>query len=263
MTAESPATTATDAQPTEVPPMLAVYRHDIHKLRGRSHTAASETAAGVRVNETVPRGADGDAALLSRPRGDPEQTVPAHALPFRLSLLSGEIATDQRGVDAFRAPTRDLAQIDDPERAHRAWLDSKAAAAFNEAAHYPYTSLKYHVLLTAALLSNYRDGATFDALSLVVDDADTPVTPHRTVLQAGPVSLRVTADPDGRPAASLGAAPTRSFADVWARLPTSPIDVDADRRWRILDAQLRRLRSWSTALQFIEEYIAATDGGGR
>jgi hypothetical protein len=72
---------------------------------------------------------------------------------------------------------------------------------FNEAVQYPYTSLKYHVLLAAALLSNYRAGATFEELYLVVDNPDKVVTPHRTVLEAGPVSLRVTADPDGRPAA--------------------------------------------------------------
>lgn len=263
MTTESPATTADDDHDTEAPPLLAVYRHDIHKLRGRSHAAATDEFAGVRVNETVPRGADGDAALLSRPRGDPDETLPAHALPFRLSLLTGEIVIKNGGVDAFSSATRNLARIDDPARAHAAWLDSDAAAAFNESAHYPYTSLKYHVLLTAALLSNYRAGARFDELALVVDPTDAPVTPHRTVVQAGPVSLRVTADPDGRPAAPLGPAPARSFADVWARLPTRPFDIDADRRWRILDAQLRRIRSWSTALQFIEEYVAATAGGGR
>jgi hypothetical protein len=43
-----------------------------------------------------------------------------------------------------------------------------------------------------------------------------------------------------------------------------PLPVDAGRRWRVLDAQLRRVRSWSTALQFIEdytrEYTTATPG---
>jgi hypothetical protein len=55
----------------------------------------------------------------------------------------------------------------------------------------------------------------------------------------------------------LGAAPARSFADVWARLPEYPFDVGAAREWRVLDAQLRRIRSWSTALQYIEEFVAA------
>jgi hypothetical protein len=242
--------------------MLAVYRHDVHKLRGRSHGAAVEEVGGKRVNEPVPLGADGDAALLSRPRGDPEATVPAHESPFRLSLLTGETVTEEAGVDAFRETVQNLVTIDDPETAHAAWLQSDAAAAFNEAMHYPYTSLKYHVLLTAALLSNYRAGASFEELCLVVDDPADSVTPHRTVLKAGPVSLRVTAEPGDRPAASLGAAPARSFADVWSRLPELPVDVSGARRWRVLDAQLRRTRSWSVALQFVEDYVAATNGTG-
>jgi len=242
--------------------MLAVYRHDVHKLRGRSHEAAVEEVAGVRVNETVPRGADAEAAVLSRPRGDPEQTVPAHESPFRLSLLTGEVVAERASVDAFREAVQHLVVIEDPVAAHVAWLSSDAAAVFNEATYYPYTSLKYHVLLAAALLSNYRTGASFEELYLIVDDPDEAVTPHRTVLETGPVSLRVTADPDGRPAASLGPAPARSFADVWSRLPELPVDVDRERRWRVLDAQLRRVRSWSVALQLIEDYVAATTESG-
>ncbi|WP_302081078.1 hypothetical protein [Salinibaculum rarum] len=247
---------------TEAPAMVAVYRHDVHKLRGRSHSSAAETVAGERVNEPVPRGADRDAALLSRPRGDPEQTLPAHESPFRLSLLSGEVVTEEMSVDAFRDAVEDLVAIEDAEAAHAAWLGSDAAAVFNEAMYYPYTSLKYHVLLAAALLSNYRRGAAFDELSLVVDDSDAAVTPHRTILEAGPVSLRVTADPGGRPAATLGSVPARSFADVWSRLPELPIGVDGQRLWRVLDAQLRRVRSWSAALQLIEDYVDAMNGAG-
>ncbi|QDX41856.1 hypothetical protein FQU85_09785 [Salarchaeum sp. JOR-1] len=242
--------------------MLAVYRHDVHKLRGRSHEGAVEEVAGQRVNEPVPRGADADAAMLSRPRGDPEQTLPAHDSPFRVSLLTGETVTKETSVDAFRNAVRELVAIEEPESAHAAWLESDAAAVFNEATYYPYTSLKYHVLLAAALLSNYRAGAAFDELSLVVDDPDDAVTPHRTVLEAGPVSLRMTADPDGRPAAALGSAPARSFADVWSRLPELPLNVDGERQWRVLDAQLRRVRSWSVAMQLIEDYVDATSGAG-
>lgn len=242
--------------------MVAVYRHDIHKLRGQSHEGAAEEVAGKPVNGAVPHGADGDAAVLSRPRGDPEETVPAHQSPFRVSLLTGDTVTAETSVDAFSDAVEDLVMIEDAEAAHAAWLSSDAAATFNEAMHYPYTSLKYHVLLTAALLSNYHSGASFDDLYLVVDDPDGSVTPHRTVLDVGAVSLRVTHEPGEKPAARLGAAPARSFADVWSRLPELPIDVDGERRWRVLDAQLRRVRSWSVALQLIEDYVDATNGMG-
>jgi len=252
---------------TDVAPMLAVYRHDVHKLRGRSHTAARERVAGVRVNETVPLGADRDAAMLSRPHGEPEQTVDAHASPSRVSLLTGDVVmTGSVGADGRDAAVRELVRIEDPVAMHEAWLVSEVAALVNESVYYPYTSLKYHTLLAAALLDSYRAGVGFEELFLAVEDPDGPVTPHRTVLSTPEMQLCVTGEPGDRPAARLGDGPARCFADVWARLPEHPIDVDGERRWRVLDAQLRRIRSWSTALQFGEEYCRRFDprsGAGR
>ncbi|WP_321168843.1 hypothetical protein [Halorubrum sp. CBA1125] len=110
-------------------------------------------------------------------------------------------------------------------RLHAAWLTSDVAAAFNESAYYPYTSLKYHVLLTAALLSEYRAGRSFDELFLAVGSGEATATdggveaalesgvvsPHRTVLWSPLVTLVVTSDPGDRPAARLGPGPARSF----------------------------------------------------
>jgi hypothetical protein len=263
MTEDTPPATAEQRpqqqQPTtDVDPLLAAYRHDVHKLQGRAHTAAADTVVGVRVNETVPRGADADAALLSRPRGDPEQTVANHCLPSRLSLLTGA-PTRQTNIDeaAIQTAIRDLIRIEDPAAAHRAWLDSWVATLYNESLYYPYTSLKYHVLLTAALLANYRAGAGFTDLQLVVDDPDREPVPHRTILATDVLALRLTHDTD-EPGARLGPRPARSFADVWSRLPEQPLPVDDLRECRLLDAQLRRIRSWSTALQYIEEFLATT-----
>lgn len=245
---------------TDVPPMLAVYRHDAHKLWGRSHAAARDRVAGVRVNETVPLGADRDAALLSRPSGEPEQTLDAHASPGRVSLLTGDVVmSGSVGSNGRDAAVRELVRIEDPVAMHEAWLSSGVAALFNESVFDPYTSLKYHTLLAAALLDNYRAG--FEELFLAVESLDGPVTPHRTVLSTPDVRLCVTGEPDGRPAARLGDGPARCFADVWARLPVHPFDVDSERRWRVLDAQLRRIRSWSAALQFVEEYCRRFDPG--
>ncbi|WP_217350888.1 hypothetical protein [Salinadaptatus halalkaliphilus] len=245
---------------TDVTPMLAVYRHDVHKLRGRAHEAARERVAGVRVNETVPLGADRDAAMLSRPRGEPGQTVAAHASPPRLSLLTGDVVmTGSLGADGRGAAVRELVRIEDPVAMHAAWLSSDVASLFNESLYYPYTSLKYHTLLAAALLDNYRAGVGFEELFLAVEDPDGPVTPHRTVLSIPEMQLCVTGEPGDRPAARLGDGPARCFADVWARLPEHPFDVDGERRWRVLDAQLRRIRSWSAALQYVEEYCRRFD----
>ncbi|MDR5674672.1 hypothetical protein RH858_16225 [Halalkaliarchaeum sp. AArc-GB] len=251
-----------------VDPMVAVYRHDVHKARMRSHEDAAEMFRGLSVNQDVPLGADGDAAVLSRPRGSPEQTVDNHESWLRVSLLTGNSGEPIEPVGDIGLALYDVISIEDPEELHAAWLDAAVPALFSESPYYPYTSLKYHTLLTAALLDNYRAGAAFDDLFLAVsrgDDAD--VIPHRTVLSLPGFDLHVTSDPDGRPAARLGDVPTRSFAEVWARLQELPFDVNRERRWRVLDAQLRRIRSWSVALQYIEEYVAAlgpaaSDGTG-
>jgi len=243
-----------------VPSMVAAYRHDVHKLRGRTHADAAAEFRGVPVNENVPLHADADAALLSRPRGKPEQTVPAHDSPRRLPLLDGELDCVAGEVEDVGDAVYDLVRIGDAEALHAAWVDADVPALFSESRYYPFTSAKYHTLLVAALLDNYRAGHDFADLFLAVSEhgpgSDPKVVPHRTVVTTPSFAVHVTAEPE-RPAARIGDVPTRCFADVWARLPTVPFDVDGKRCWRVLDAQLRRVRSWSTALQYVEAFMAA------
>ncbi|WIV67362.1 hypothetical protein [Natrialbaceae archaeon AArc-T1-2] len=261
---------------TVADPMVVVYRHDVHKMNGRRHNAAADEYHGVRVNEDVPRGADRVAALLSRPAGEPEQTVANHSSPYRLSLLTAESATEPSRIEAAAdGGFRQLVVSEESARLHAAWLTSDVAAAFNESPYYPYTSLKYHVLLAAALLSEYRAGYSFDELFLAAGPGEAAaadgsvdaalesavVSPHRTVLWSPLVTLEITSDPGGRPAARLGPGPARSFADVWTKLSGQPFDADGMRTLMVLDAQLRRLRSWSAALQYIEEFVAWCGAG--
>ena len=241
--------------------LLVAYRHDAHKLNGRSHAAAVDKLAGVRVNRDVPYGADRDAAALSRPSGEPTITVDSHTSPYRLSLIDGASRKSQSEVtraDIDRA-IRKLLSKPNPDAAHRAWLTSDVAALFNEAVSYPYTSLKYHTLLVAALLDSYRDGHTFSNLRLVVDDAAT-IVPHQTVFAGDRFTLRITAAETSQPATRLGDHPRRSWASTWAQLPAHPLDSAHATADRMLDANLRRIRSWSTALQYIEDFEEAFDG---
>ncbi|GAB7009046.1 hypothetical protein JCM31271_09890 [Halorubrum trueperi] len=235
----------------------------------------------MRVNESVPFGADGDAALLSRPSGEPEQTVKNHASPARLSLVTGAAAADPGEVPASLEEVRGLVVpgCSDPAELHATWLTSDVAARFNESVYFPYSSLKYHVLLVAALLDNYRAGHAFNDLYVVAErperrppsdgagdgvvaalDADV-VVPCRTVLWTSELAIRVTGEPPLSGAvASMGAGPVRSFAGTWGRLTEQPLNLD--REWlRVLDSQLRRIRSFSTALQFVEDVVEGGDAG--
>jgi len=127
-------------------------------------------------------------------------------------------------------------------------------AAFNEAVHYPYTSLKYHTLLVAALVDNYRAGNDYDDLWLVVDDPG-EIVPHRTVCSTDRFSLRITSRNTSQGRATLGSRPWQSWAAAWGRVTEHPpIDTANDKYDRMLDANLRRIQSWSTALQYIEDF---------
>ena len=234
--------------------MLRVYRHDAHKMRGRSHAAGSRTLAGVTVNEDVPYGADGDAAALSRPNGKPRQTVDDHDTHYRLSLLTGRTRydPDSFSLKSKEADLKALLAVDDAEQMHRAWLSSTIVSGFNEAVRYPYTSLKYHTLLVAALVDNYRDGAAFEDLHLCVDGAD-EIVAHQTVFSNERFSLRIDDTPTDA-CARLGSRPWQSWASVWSRLTEHPLDTADSKFEMTLDAQLRRIQSWSTALQYIENY---------
>jgi hypothetical protein len=237
--------------------MIAVYRHDAHKLSGESHVHAREELHGVPVNQSLPGRVDGDAAALSRPRGQDDLTVPTHDTHYRLSLLTGETAYDPATFSraTIEDEVRRLVAVDDAHRAHDRWLATDVAGAFNESVYHPYTSLKYHTLLVAALLDNYRAGHEFGDLRLVVDPAD-EVVPFRTVFDGGRFALRIDGDDTDRPSARLGTRPWRSWASTWRRLPAHPLDADGDRFDMTLDANLRRIQSWSTALQYVEEYDA-------
>lgn len=273
---------------TEAAPLVAAYRHDVHKLRGRSHANAASTHTGLPVNETVPQDADAHAALLSRPRGDPDWTIDNHRSPYRLSLCTGESL--QAAVTAEKGDLRRLIEPTDPDRLHATWLTSALPAAYNEAMHYPYTSLKYHVLLVGAVLGNYQAGYDFDELCLVATQPEfdneekaeldahptesgeletaatqlsveqalacESVIPQRTVLWTPDVALHVTATPGDRPAARIGPRPRRAFGETWSRLSAHPLETASSRQARLLDAQLRRLQAWSTALQYIASFLA-------
>ncbi|ELZ96562.1 hypothetical protein [Haloferax sulfurifontis] len=237
--------------------MLTAYRHDAHKFTGESHEDAREEFAGVPVNQSVPEGADGDAAALSRPLDVQKQTVPTHADHYRLSLLTGETVYDPETFTrtTIESEVSNLIATEDAQAAHERWLASDVAAAFSETVYHPYTSLKFHTLLVAALLDNYRDGHEFADLRLIVDPVG-EVVPFRTVFDGDEFALRIDIEDGGRPSARLGSRPWRSWASAWNRLTAHPLDTDHDKYDMTLDANLRRMWSWSTALQYIEDFAA-------
>jgi hypothetical protein len=240
--------------------MITAYRHDAHKMNGQSHDYAPDTFHGVPVNQTVPHGADGDASALSRSHGKPEQTVENHETLYRLSLIEGESRYDPEEFtrNGVESTVRGLLTEDDPVVMHQAWLEGDVVSAFNESTYHPYTSLKYHTLLVAALLDNYRDDHDFSHLLLIVDRAG-EIAPHRTVYAGDDFALRIDESAGGRPSSRLGSRPWRSWGSTWNRLTAHPLDAAHDKHDMVLDANLRRIGAWSTALQYIEDFREVFD----
>ena len=172
-----------------------------------------------------------------------------------MSLLTGETAYDPGEFSraTIESEVSDLIAIEDAQAAHERWLASNVTAAFSESVYHPYTSLKFHTLLVAALLDNYRAGHEFANLRLIVDPAG-EVVPFRTVFDGDRFALRIDENTDGNPSARLGSRPWRSWASAWNRLTAHPLDTGHDKYDMTLDANLRRTQSWSTALQYIENY---------
>lgn len=240
--------------------MLAAYRHDIHKLRNVVHADATDEFASVPVNDQPAYGADAAASKMSRqPRA--EYVLPGHDSFHRRSVVTGRLAHGRQSFSLhhYESSLRDLVTIGDAVEMHRAWLDGRLPALFNEGAQFPYTSLKYHTLLVAALVDCHRSGLELDELGLQEVPTDDP-QPFRTVFRfvgdadLPPFRLDIGEHSVGE-TAKLGHSPTRNFNDVWSRLPTHPFG-DGDRRGMVADSTLRHIRAWSTALQYLDDALS-------
>lgn len=231
--------------------------HDEHKTFGRGHGKGDEPK--------VWGGADAFASSLSRPHAPPgknrrqelkkldQTTGNTH---YRISLLTRNTMYREGYIDLQNIDTT-RSQLFDQSRKlhtlHNDWLHGYTAALFNESWFYPYTSLKYHTLITTALVMNGAvDNTNFDDLYLHLstdaeDDYYTIYSHNQLVLKIAPWNA---VDSDGYaklPTLNHGKKSWMNFGTIWSRLTTIK-GVD-----RELDAILRNRRSWSTALQFMED----------
>lgn len=189
---------------------------------------------------------------LSRSKSRPS---PTHNDHYRLSLLTGETAYDpgEFSQATIEIEVSDLIGIEDAQTAHERWLASDVAAAFNESVYHPYTSLKFHTLLVAALLDN-PGPITTSAIS--GSSWTRRATSSRSARSSTATASRSvsTRTPTGVRRPGFGSRPWRSWASVWNRLTAHPLDTGHDKYDMTLDANLRRMQSWSAALQYIEDY---------
>lgn len=242
------------------------YWHDLSKLRQVRHAAANPfteeelhqyTAYISFWNCKLPTGIDGWAAGMSRtslPR-EPSKLHIDKGTFYRISLLT---QTEYYDEDAFNWETLKndiykLHTIEAQTELHIAWLKTKIVSGFCESPYLRYTSQKYHILLVASLYDNLqRSGSAhikeiFPRIALVLRGGE-DIRPT-TIYADERFTLHLDFDiTPSEPSAKIGVEPERNFGEVWSNLPLLP-DIH-----READAILRRIPSWTIALQYLEDY---------
>lgn len=122
-------------------------------------------------------------------------------------------------------------------------LNDKIVGLFNEVTTMPYTSLKYHTLLVCVLHYNYKLGRDFQNLFLHCN-TEKPKDKYTIIFQYRNFWFSINNDPSG---AKIG-APIPHFGNTIGRLN------DIQLPEFIID-NLRRIRSWSIGLQYLEDIL--------
>jgi len=123
----------------------------MHKIRIEGASSHKEA-----LSDEVAHKADGFAAWISRNflREPFENTIYRKSLIFQAQNLNNPRAL----INQHRLEMTHLFKEPDPYKLHAAILHSKLLNLYSEARIFPYTSLKYHILLTCAFYYNFQNG---------------------------------------------------------------------------------------------------------
>jgi hypothetical protein len=131
--------------------MLLVLRHDLHKIRVAGAPAHKDALL-----DKCAQQADGFAAWMSRNflKEPFDDTLYRKSLIFQATNLKNPRAL----VSQHRTEMTELFKEAEAATLHTLILQSKLLNLYCEARQFPYTSLKYHILLTCALYYNLKGG---------------------------------------------------------------------------------------------------------
>ncbi|NVM29079.1 MAG: hypothetical protein HWN65_09555 [Candidatus Helarchaeota archaeon] len=216
---------------------LKVLQHDLHKVqvpRALPHKIAMPNAKA--------QEADALAAWLGRnfQRDSFEKTIYRKSLIFPLRNFQNPRTL----VSQHRAEVIDLFKEDDAIRLHNAILNSKLINLYCEARYYPYSSLKYHILLTCAFYYNMKHKFKLKELYLC---ENLPIkSPFQIIFQD-----------QERTWAILPVRRKDGLSRIWPKFYQSwdyrkKISLGGDHR--ILAGVLSFISSWTAALASIEDF---------
>jgi hypothetical protein len=216
--------------------LLSVMRHDMHKIRIAGAPSHKDS-----IGDEVSREADGVAAFFSR------NFLKEHFedTPYRKSLVfqAQNLLNPRALVNQQRLEAASLFGEMDAVQLHSSILKSKLLNLFSEARDFPYTSLKYHILLTCALYYNFKSG--FKLKDLYLTETSNLNSPFQIIYE-DPARTWALLPQTGM------AKVHRQFYTTWERR----IRISFGGEHQILDELLTSIGSWTVALATIEDFFA-------
>jgi len=138
---------------------LRLLRHDMHKIRIAGAFPHSQA-----LTDALSQQADATAAFISR--NFLREEFEDH--PYRKSIIlqTQNFKNPRTLINQHRFEAATLFGETDAFKLHDSILKSKLLNLYAEARNYPYTSLKYHILLTCAFYYNLKNGIKWNELYL-------------------------------------------------------------------------------------------------
>lgn len=217
-------------------------RHDLHKIHGRKHTDDKKLSTA----------ADKDASKMSRKRlgtvvfGDDVNNYRCSLIDGKLLFQHGQGNRDRLLVSIEQKYMNDN---DTSEIIYRNLLKCELLSIFNESPDLPITSLKYHTILTAALHYNYMKKHSFKELYFGIMNLSDIEEIFEVIYcdENNGKCFVIRASADKMEAFTQLGVPKMNFGDAMSRLGNE-VYIE-----KSLYANLRRIKAWSTGLQFYED----------
>ncbi|MHA1752628.1 MAG: hypothetical protein ACTSWR_10875 [Candidatus Helarchaeota archaeon] len=217
--------------------MLLVLKHDLHKIYlFKTHREIKNEFSN------YARKADALAAFLSR------NCLKEKFLntPFRKSIIKRykHNNNNREMLRKYKEEILELFKQDDPVELHYKLLNNKVLNLFSEARSYPYTSLKYHLILTSAIYYFLQNGKNL--FKLYLTDNIKKYSEFQLIFYNKKIDFKLfIAEEKG-----MSKIYTR-FNYSWSKR-TKLTKIGGD---RFLESLLLQIPSWSVALGTLEEYL--------
>lgn len=222
----------------ETSQILKVLQHDMHKIRIPGAPSHKEA-----LKDSIAQQSDGLAAWMARNflRKPFDDTI------YRQSLIFHDqnFKNPRSLVQQHRFEVAQLFKNSDSLQLHSDILSSKLLNIYSEARNYPYTSLKYHILLSVALYYNFQKGFKLKDLYLC---ENIPVdSPFQLIYKDNIREWAIL--PDRKEEGMSKINPL--FYLTWERRRKQSLGGDH----QLVDELLSTIGSWTVALATIEDYF--------